>query len=688
MTSPQRTKTEPAKIPFRPEIEGIRAVAVILVVLYHAGLTWIPGGYVGVDVFFVLSGYLITGQLWTNLVTTGRISFGGFFARRARRLLPAAALVLSLSSLAAVLLLPVTAWKSIAWDVVFSALSVGNYRFAAEATDYFSQGGAPSPVLHYWSLGVEEQFYLVWPVLLFCASLVWLKRAKRGEAKMRARTTLAVLLVFAVSLTLSIYVTQINQPIAFYSLPTRAWELALGGLLALSATQFVNFRQQAGNALGWLGLALIVIAATVFNDQTLYPSLYALVPALGTAALVFSSGSHVFGFLRLKPMRAIGRWSYSFYLWHWPILIFGAALVSDAELPMRVKLLLVLGALILSGLTYKFFENPIRMSSWLAKNSARSLALGLSLVVFASASGFVLTIATVPTTSTVTSTVPLGATSDLAAAVKRSLGTLPVPSNLTPKPENASVTAELASHGTKCMATFDETEFPECAFGDASSDFTIWLVGDSHANHWFAAIEAVAKKHGAKLILHTRSGCPILDVALANPKAKAGDYDNCTSWTKKVFEGLRADKPNLLIVGGTIGITGFHLESYGRSIQKLSGLSEATIVLGDSPRAVVEVPSCVAENPTDYSRCNLQINTPGEDVQWGDLVATAKSYAVGNNVTYQATSDWLCNGNDCPAIIGNVLVYREISHLTVAGAKLMTPYFEMLISPFIESAGN
>ncbi len=278
---------------FRPDIEGLRAVAILAVVGYHAGLSAIPGGYVGVDVFFVISGFLITEHLGRELSARGRISFGAFYARRARRLLPSALLVIGVTVAVSCAVLPPLQAMVVAKDGLANAFYVGNYRYALQATNYLSVSGPISPLLNYWSLGVEEQFYLVWPALLVVGSLVWWRRPTRTRATSQAKAqplfsaiVVAMALLAASSLAFSIWLTRANEPWAFFSLPTRAWELAVGGLLALVAPRLRRLPRRWMSVLSWVGIGAIVFSALTFTSATPFPGTAALVPVVGAAAVV------------------------------------------------------------------------------------------------------------------------------------------------------------------------------------------------------------------------------------------------------------------------------------------------------------------------------------------------------------------------------------------------------------------
>ena len=319
---------------FRPDIEGLRAVAVLAVVLFHAGVPGVGGGFIGVDVFFVISGFLITGMLWREVSSTGSVRMGRFYGARARRLLPASALVGVVTAIGSTLLLPPLEVRNVITDGIACALYVGNYRFAQQGIDYLASDRPPSPFQHYWSLGVEEQFYLVWPPMIIAAAWVIGRTRRKSKHAAAPRIPYLVLLglVAVVSFTASVVATRVMAPIAFFSLPTRAWQLAAGGLVALTATQWHRLPPLAAAIIGWTGLAVILLACTRFGATTPYPGTAALLPVLGTALVIGAGCAAPTGgcgrILKTAPMRAIGRVSYSWYLWHWPVLLLAPALLD------------------------------------------------------------------------------------------------------------------------------------------------------------------------------------------------------------------------------------------------------------------------------------------------------------------------------------------------------------------------
>ncbi len=349
---------------FRPDVEGLRAVAVTLVVLFHAGVPGLAGGYVGVDVFFVVSGFLITSLMLREVRRTGDLSLIDFYARRARRLLPAAAVVLVATLLASYHWLGFLRGDEIAGDVVWSALFAANFRFTAEGVDYLASQGAPSPVQHFWSLAVEEQFYLVWPAVI--ALLIWLG----------LRWAIGYWLAAAVvaSLAYSIWET---GTWSYFSPLTRAWELGAGCLLALAAPRLDRIPYRWATALAGTGLALIVVAALTFDDATPFPGYAAVLPVLATVLVLAGRGDSVLG---RWPLVWLGRLSYSFYLWHWPVLIIAEQAYGE-PLPASTRALLILGALGLAVITYFGVEEPVRRSRTLRRSPVLTLSLAAWLIV-------------------------------------------------------------------------------------------------------------------------------------------------------------------------------------------------------------------------------------------------------------------------------------------------------------------
>ncbi|HWL77213.1 acyltransferase family protein [Microbacterium sp.] len=350
---------------FRTDVQGLRAIAVGLVLLYHAGVPGVSGGYVGVDVFFVISGFLISSHLLESLERDGRIRFAQFYARRARRILPASFTVAALTAIAVLIVYPPLAVGRVLSDALATILYVPNIWLAIQNTDYLADH-SPSPYQHYWSLGVEEQFYLLWPLVLLAIFLV----ARRS----RRVVTALVLIAAVVSFASCVIATPLNQPMSFFLLPTRAWELLAGALVgALLLHRRLRIPEVVAAVGGWAGIAMVIASAVLFDDATMFPGWAAALPVAGTALVIaFGSVDSRWGptaALSVRPMQFIGLISYSLYLVHWPLLVVPQAAVGDDRpLPVAVKIFLgIVLAVPLAYVLYRFVETPLRAPAGLVR---------------------------------------------------------------------------------------------------------------------------------------------------------------------------------------------------------------------------------------------------------------------------------------------------------------------------------
>jgi peptidoglycan/LPS O-acetylase OafA/YrhL len=693
---------------FRPDIEGLRAVAVLGVVLYHADVGWLSGGYVGVDVFYVISGFLITDMLWRELRSGGRLSFAGFYGRRARRLLPAAMLVAVVTMVASLYLLPPLQVRSVWKDGLFSALYVGNYRFVATQTNYLAPT-TPTPFLHYWSLGVEEQFYLVWPLLLVAASLVWWgRRPSRGAA------LLVLSAVSAGSFSLSLWLTHADEPVAFFSLPTRAWELGLGGMIALAAPLLRRVPAAFAAGAGWLGLAAVVAACVAFGAATPFPGTAALLPVLGAGGVVASglaaSPAGPVLLLGRAAMRAIGRISYSWYLWHYPVLILAPYAVGHS-LNVWEDVGLAAGSGLLAAATYRLVENPARRSPWLAARPRRSLLAGgvlsaCGVVACVAVAGAIPPVAghgqapvasirqhhagapprarrTSPTTVAPTVAALDSAQAQVQAAVARSAGRRDVPANLDPPLADASA-SEAAPMVDGCLLGFTAVSQPPCLFGDTGASRSIVLFGDSHAAMWFPAVDAYANAHHYRLYVWTKATCPPVDVSFFSP-ALGRTFTECSQWRQADVASMKALHPSLVVFGiapdydaayqivqnGSAWIAGLR-----RSVAAVRATGARVLVMGSAPSPPNVIPDCLSAHLSDllhcdFSRAGHRIGGGGLD---GVLPYRGEEAAVtAAGGTYADVVPWFCTAHVCLAVVDNLLVYRDNSHITVPYATYLAP---------------
>nr|WP_108637223.1 acyltransferase family protein [Mycobacterium terramassiliense] len=686
----------PPRKEFRPDIEGLRAVAVVAVVLFHAHIPGVSGGLVGVDVFFIISGFLITGLLWREVSSTGTVGLRRFYGARARRLLPASATVGVVIMIGAAAMSPILQTRNIFIDGIASALYVSNYRFMLQGVDYLADA-LPSPFLHYWSLGVEEQFYLVWPALII--GTAWLIRHARRRTGAQGPSSqrpylLVLVLVATASFALSLVFTRAVPPVAFFSLPTRAWELAVGGLVALTIDQWRRLPALVAAIAGYAGLGMVLLACTRLGPDTPYPGTAALLPVLG-AALVIGAGCAlpargVGRVLALRPMRAIGRVSYSWYLWHWPLLLVVPAAATGHSLGQRLTAVAV--SLGLAFLTLRFIENPIRFAAPLRRSANRSLAVGGTATAIAASVGVALLVLmpvpvgrgpAAPAPAFSATSPPAGSGIDaydtavqhafaqVQAAVAASVGLQAVPSNLTPP--LAGVTAEVKAlylHG--CLRNFFEVGQPECASGDTTSSTSVALVGDSHAAMWYPAFEQAATQRHWRLETMTKAACPMLDLPTINTAVNR-PYTECDQWRGQITARLNAEHPRLIVLsmmrGHPLSFDSGWIDALGRLVTQLRGTGAQVLVLGPIPIPRSTVPDCLAGHLDDATACSLPTSKAVN--QAGIAAEAAATKAAG--ARYSDVTALFCTAERCPVIVGNALVYVDNSHLTPQYARALAP---------------
>jgi len=666
-------------------------VAVIAVVAFHAGA--VRGGFVGVDVFFVISGFLITRLLWAELAATGRIGLPRFFAARARRLLPAAGVVLVVTAAASAVLLPPLQAHSVLNDGLASALYVGNYRLAITGTDYLGHT-APSPFQHYWSLGVEEQFYLLWPLLM--VGVAALAGHRRRDVRRGPLPYFGVLAIAAAgSFLLSWAWTRTAPPWAFFSLPTRAWELAAGGLLALSAPWWRRMPALVAGLVGVCGLVLIGWAVLRLDQNTAYPGMAALLPVSGTA-LVIAAGCAipVRGAGRLLSsswMRAVGRLSYSWYLWHWPVLLFIPVLLGH-PLGWTGRAVSVAASFALAVLTLRYVEQPVRSAVRLRRSAGRSLALGSAITAAAVCAALALPMVVpaslgrgVPASTAVvyTATDRLGdAVASVQTAVAASATQEEVPAALTP-PLARAAADKPAAFVDGCVRSWQETGVPLCESGDTAGSTTVALVGDSHAAMWQPALEPIAAQSGWRLLTMTKTTCPLQDVGIFSPYL-GRDYTECAQWRGEVLDRLEAEQPRLIVVsmsrryGADFGFTSYDpawIESLAALVAELRSRTGARVlVLGPAPDPHSDVPVCLSAHLDDAVACapvrSEALFAPG--------VARESAATIRAGGQYADLAPLFCTTQRCPVIVGANLVYRDDNHITVVYARAVAPVLGLI----------
>jgi peptidoglycan/LPS O-acetylase OafA/YrhL len=683
---------KPRKRGFRPDIQGMRALAVSMVVIYHLWPSLLPGGFVGVDVFFVISGFLITGHLLREYRMTGKIRLVDFWGRRAKRLVPAAALVLTATWVASRFLLPATRLAGTASQILASALYFQNWRLAWNAVDYLKSDSAASPVVHFWSLSVEEQFYLGWPLLFLLAALVGLTASAQARTA-RGHLVLLVLasVVVAASLWYSVSYTQVNPSGAYFVTTTRIWELGLGGLLALLPVRASAWLGRCG-PLGWAGLGLVIASAFLLNGATAFPGAIALLPAGGAALLILGgSAAGRFGpsaLTSVRPLVFIGGISYSLYLWHWPLIVLWTAWRGQPP-GVLAGLVIVAAAVLLSWLTRAWVEDKVRNASLLSGHSWRSVSMALAAAVpVALVAAFIIG-EPAPWDGSLGPNHP-GAAVLAGQVARKAAAHAPV----VPPP----TAIKLPTYWQQGCLVAETSSVPRaCVYGDTKNPvLTVALVGDSQAGDWFTPLERIARQRHWKLVTDLHAMCPWSSTMMIT--ATGARYTACHAWGAAVARDLVTRiKPDVVITSDMQGIATVGHPSGGAAAQaaigagmnaywqQLEGHGISVIAIRESPDVGVNMPECVSKYPDAPSRCAVRKSKAVKP----DVPTVYATRAASGAVPLVNMNSLICGPDKCPAVVGNVLVYQDNHHLTSTYTLTMTPYLEkrlLTVSPTLAGA--
>lgn len=675
----------------RPEIQALRALAVLGVLVFHLWPLRLPGGYVGVDVFFVVSGFLITDHLVREMARTGRISLPAFWARRARRLLPASLLVLLVTVLAIWLWVPEQRWSQFGGEIISSAFYVENWALAAQSVDYMALSNVKSPVQHFWSLGVEEQFYLIWPLLVIVGAVLW----KASRRDFTAGVAIVVAVATGASLVYSIALTFSSPSVAYFSTFTRAWEFGLGALLALALRRIpIPFPPALAAVVSWIGFAALAASMLLFTAETPFPSYTALLPVLGTVAVIAAgSPRRIFAptaAFSVKPVQWVGDISYGAYLWHWPLVVlFPYALGYSIDTAAAVSILLI--SLALGWASKRFVEDPLRRTPLLARTRPRwTLLAALLAMALVSASAFPLASHHIAA--------PLVSEADESEC----FGAQSMSSPACGDPENAELIASLASFSIDlppeevlaCERSKSTGTFARCDFGPVpASGPHVALIGDSHAVRLAEPLRSAVDEAGGTLSTFLVSGCPVASPALTGSAwgYDEGDAQKCRDITTRIYDEVVADTDigvvvlmnrTRLYVSDDENVRPLRDVDVQASIRRLQSADKRVIVVKDHPEMYAQppqqggsAPDCLAHAQTP-SVCSL----PRGEAAFDDPMINAAAATGASIIDLDAL---FCTPERCLSQIGGVVVYSDDNHMTRSFAMSLVPFLRGQLAPLL-----
>lgn len=669
----------------RADIQALRALAVGIVVLYHFWPERLAGGYVGVDVFFVISGFLITSHL-IDRPPRSASDLVSFWARRVRRLLPASFLVLIVTLGASLLWAPSTVWSNIAKQVAASALYLQNWFLAAESVDYLAEDTAPTPVQHFWSLSVEEQFYIVWPLLMAVALIV---ATRRRWSDQRLVLTGVVGVVVVLSFCASVLLTSADPSAAYFVSWTRFWELGMGGLAAglfPACRRLLDASPRARSALAAIGLAMIFVAAVTYRSTTPFPGVAALLPVVGTSAIIVAAideqRSVATRWIGWRPIQVLGDISYSLYLWHWPAVVL-VPLALGSELYWWQEALCILALIAVSYLTKIFVEDRFRGSSAMGRGTRGTFAFMLAGMIAVSGASYAVVASVTRAEHDVASSVSRALATDEcvgANALASGSDCKPHGNRLITPPEFA-VADQPDPYRDGCWVLGDFADQRSCHYGsDSEEALKVALVGNSHAGHWLPALQQIDESTPWSITTYLISECYTVDIPIdfGDERTK-----NCSTWNDRVRTEIAEGDYDLVVISNR---TSRPLEgiapseqadiaraAYTRVLSSWADRGIPVLVLKDTPYAteLSSVPDCVAEHSDDLAACDGSREREQSDPQYEAASAMNDPHISTLDVT-----DRFCAESTCYSVLGGVIVYFDRGHMSGTFARSLAPAVE------------
>lgn len=699
-------RSVPKKSGIRTDIQGLRALAVVVVVLDHM-IKWPTGGYVGVDVFFVISGFLITGLLLREHESSGKISFADFYRRRLRRITPVAVVVLTVTVVAIFFTYGIGRTKTVLVDAIYSMFFTANWHFAAIGTDYMQARGPVSPLQHYWSLAVEEQFYLIWPVVIVLILGLAAKRLALSKARALQLLRLALIIITAASFAYACWQSRAEPTWAYFSTLSRGWELGIGALVATLAPALSRIPVSVRPALAGVGLVGILGSILLLDSHSVFPAPWGAVPVLATALVIAAqTGADRrpgFSVLALKPMQYVGKISYSLYLWHFPVITIAAALIPEPQDLPAVLLQLSL-MLLLSVASFHLIEDPVRKSNWLNESdrhvgrnaNVRRWNLGWPKIVLVGFGPACLALLATLVLSGVHDAVPVAASNagnikelDVDPDVRADQIRTGLEANawpaLTPAIDDLMAKAWVPEWREDGCQDVWEADISRCLYGDKDAAKTAVLVGDSIAISYMPGLRAALAGSGWKIQSLTLQQCPAIHISVMKDKADDGNapaYPECDRHHEWVKDYLKRTHPDLVIVSSVhasidrlaSGAKGPEAvdawsQATAETLKQFGSLAQEVVLIGPPPRGVV-LPWCATTISTPKD-CITQETAEEMAMQSAEFAAVPKTQS---NIYSIDTKSWFCSpDNRCPAFVGDTPVFADGGHLTEKYSKMLGP---------------
>ena len=707
---------------FFDDIAGLRGIAVLVVVAFHSRIPFIPGGFVGVDIFFVISGFLITRLLVNEFEQTKTVSFKGFYARRCRRIIPAASLVIVVSLVAAIITMPLLKVFKQSLDLLAAAANVANWHFIAQNADYLSGAIDGSLATHFWSLSIEEQIYLGWPLIIFAAAVAVSRTALRRRLSPRVSIGVVVGVITVVSLVWCIQTTAADPAYAYMATQTRIWQFGVGALIAVASPWLATLAGRAGRAgrdaptaggdhparwsslsrppaagrdaptagrdaltagracrdhpavtllavvLGWAGFAGIVAACVLIDSRTPYPGTAALLPTL-SAGLVIVAGQLagtglplVGSLLSLAPLRFLGRVSYSWYLWHWPVLVIFEAQTGIRSWPVLVAV--SVGSLVIATLSTLYFEEPIIANAELRRNASASISVGLTGLVVALSVSLTAGVLVVKAASRDT---VAHASLNYDAVFGQARSTMSGP--VTPNPFQAY---DDRPSPTECLVPVgQQNPTRSCVFGRADG-IPVALFGDSHAEQWSEALRSIGDAHGWQIHQFTKAACPAQDLTPRPRQQDPFNKQDCLDWRSSSLDAIDELHPKIIIISSLSTYVPDYpssQEAWDRTLARLRATGARLVYIEDTPYPGFQIADCMSGALDNWHRCDFGL----DGFIRIEPILDAQARGKDTDITSIGVNDLLCEGNTCFPARNKIMFYRDDSHLTNTAATVLEP---------------